>query len=109
MFYKYATCESAYGLIIKHVFIEFVASAMRYFMRNQRVVVYMLLLIGYHTTIALTLGSLTREGKVELIAGNTIMEGDDIVVHTTIGLLVDVDIAHADVLGVRLFEAIQIQ
>ena len=78
-------------------------------MRNQRVVVYMLLLVGYHTTIALTLGSLTREGKVEFIAGNTIMEGDDIVVHTTIGLLIDIDIAHTDIFGMRLFEAIQIQ
>ena len=72
----------------------------------QRVVVYMLLLVGNHTTVTLALGTLTAEGKVELIAGYTVVQGDDVVVNTTVCLLVDLYITYTNVLGVSFLEAI---
>ena len=109
MLHQHATSEGTYGLVVEHVFIELVRSAMWGLVDNQCVVVDMLLLVGYHTAIALTLSSLAREGKVELVARGAVVKRDDIVVDTTVPLLVDIDIAHADILVVGLFEAIQIQ
>ena len=78
-------------------------------MGNQCVVVDVLLLVGYHTTIALTFSTFTTESEVELVTGRAVVQGDDIVVHTTVGLLVDIDIAHTDVLGVGLLEALEVE
>ena len=69
----------------------------------------MLLLVGNHTTKALALGSLAREGEVELVTGGAIVEGDDVVVHTTIAPLINIDIAHSDILMMRLFKTIEVE
>ena len=82
---------------------------MRYLVSDKRVVVDVLLLISDHTTVALTLGTLTRKSQVELVAGDAVVQSDDIVVHPTVSLLVDIDIAQAHILIMGLFEAIEIE
>ena len=73
MLYQHATSKGSNGLIVEHVFVKLVRGAMRNLMGNQRIVIDVLLLVGYHTTIALAFGTLTRESKVQLIAGDTIV------------------------------------
>jgi hypothetical protein len=58
MLYEHTTRKSTYGLVVKHIFVELTRRAMRHLMGYQRVVVYMLMLVGYHTTITLALSSL---------------------------------------------------
>ena len=77
-------------------------------MGNQRVVIHVLLLIGYHTTIALTLSPLARESEVELVARNTVMQRNYIVVHTAVSLLVDIDIAYTHILMVCFLHAVEV-
>ena len=69
----------------------------------------MLLFVGNHTTIALAFGTFATESKVQLIAGDTIVQGNHIMVDATIGLLVDIHIAHANVLVMRLLHAIEVK
>ena len=69
----------------------------------------MLLLVGDDTTVALALGALAREGEVELVAGDAVVQGDDVVVHAAVGLLVDVDIADAYILMMCLLHAIEVE
>ena len=109
MLHEHTTSKGTCGLIVEHVFVEFVRGAMRCLMGNERVVVDVLLLIGYHTAIALALGTLAREREVEFVAGDTIVQGDDIVVDTAVGLLVDIDIAHAYILIMGLLETLEIE
>ncbi len=82
---------------------------MRHLVRDERVVIHMLMLIGNDTTKAVAFRPLAREGEVELVAGDAVVQGDDIVVDPTVGLLVDIYITHAHVLGVRLLHAVEIQ
>ena len=109
MFYQYTSSKSAYGLVVKDIFIELVRSAMRGLMDDKRIVIDMLLLIGNHTTVAAAFSSLARESEVEFVASDTVVQRDDVMVHTTVALLVDIDIADANVLSVRLFEAIEVE
>ena len=46
---------------------------MGYLVGDEGIVIDMLLLVGNHTTIALTLCSLAREGEVEFVAGDTVV------------------------------------
>ena len=82
---------------------------MRHLVRDERVVIHMLMLIGNDTTIAVAFRPLAREGEVELVTGDAVVQGDDVVVDPTVGLLVDIYITHAHVLGVRLLHAVEIQ
>ena len=75
MFHQNATSKGSHGLVTKNVFIEFVRSAMCRLMNNERVVIDMLLLVGNHTTITSALGSLAREGEVETVTSDTVVEG----------------------------------
>src|SRR3712207_9487035 len=47
--------KSTGGVIVKHIFIKLIAGTMGYLMVNEGIVIDMLLLIGYHTTIAVAL------------------------------------------------------
>ena len=58
MFHQHPSSKSAYSLVIEHVFIEFVAGAMGHLVDDECVVIDMLLLVGNHTTIAGTFGTL---------------------------------------------------
>ena len=82
---------------------------MRYLVSNQRVVVHMLLFISNHTAIAGTLSTLTRERQVEFVSCNAVMQRDHIMIHTTIRLLVDIDIAYAYILIMGLFQTIEVE
>ena len=109
MFHEYTSGKGSCGFVVEHVFIEFVRGAMGHLVSDEGIVVDMLLLVGNHTSIALAFGSLARESQVESVASDAVVEGDDIMVHTTMTLLVDIDIAHTNILGVSLFQTIQIQ
>ena len=75
----------------------------------QRVVVDVLLLVGNDTAVALALGTLAGECQVQLVAGDAIVKGYDVVVDAAVGLLVDIDVAHAYVLVVGLLHAVQVE
>ena len=75
----------------------------------ERVIINMLLLVGNYTAVALALSTFTTEGKVEFIAGNTVVQSDDVVVYTTVSLLIDVNIAQAHVLIMCLLHAIEVK
>ena len=76
--------------------------AVTHLMVDERIVVYMLALVCDDTAVAPTFGSLAFEHEVELVARDTVLQRDDIVVEPTVSLLVDIDIAHACVLFMRL-------
>ena len=82
---------------------------MRHLVGNQRVVVNVLMLVGYHASIALALGTFAREGQVEPVAGDAVVQGDDVMVDATVALLVDIDIAYPYVLMVGFFHTIQVK
>ena len=107
--HEHTPCESTYGLIVEHILIEFVRRAVRHAMGNQRVIIDMLLFVGNHATVAMTLSSLAREGQVELIAGDAVMQRDDIMIDTTVSLLVDIHIAHAYILIMGLLQTIEVE
>ena len=109
VFHKHTTCKGTCGLLIEHIFIELMRGAMGHFMRDEGVVVDLLLLIGNHTAVALALSPLAREGEVELIAGDAVVEGDDVVVHTAVGLLIYIDVAHTNILIMCLLKTIEVE
>ena len=109
MLYQYTTCKSTCCLVVEHIFVEFIRGAMRNFVHNQRVVIHMLLFIGNDATIALALSTFAREGEVELVASNTIMQRNHIMVYTTVSLLVNIDIAYAYILMMCLLHAIEVE
>ena len=109
MFYQYTTCKGTYRLIIEHIFIEFVRGAVSRLVGNQRIVIDMLLLVSNHTAVALTFSTLSGECKVELVTGNTVVQGNDIVIYPAVALLIDIDITDAHILMMRLLHAIEVE
>ena len=81
---------------------------MRHLMDDERIIVHMLLFVGNHTAAAGTFSTFTAKNKVQLVARDTIMQRNDIMVDTTVGLLVDIDVADADILGMRLLHTIEV-
>ena len=100
--HEHLACKGTCSLVVEHILIEFLAVAVSGLMVNQGVVIHMLLLIGDDTSVEHTAGSLTAEGEVSLVAGNAVMQDDDSMVHPAIGLLLDIEVAHALVFGVCL-------
>ena len=109
MLYQHPAGKGTHRLIVEHILIKFVGCAMRHLMCYQRVIVHMLFLVSYHTTIALALSPLARECQVELIACHTIMQRDDIMRHTTVALLVNIHIAYTYILIMRLLQTVEVQ
>ena len=71
---------------------------MTYLMVDESIIVNMLTLVCYHTTISKAFCSLALEDKVETIASNAIMQSYHIMVYHTISLLLYIDIANTSVL-----------
>ena len=69
----------------------------------------MLLLICNHTTIAHTFGSLATKDKLQLIARNAIVQHQHVVIESTIGLLLHINVAYPGVSFVRLFHTVQVE
>ena len=109
MLHQHTPGKSPCGMVIKHVLIELVRRAVGHTVGNQRVVVHVLLLVGDDAAVALALCPLAREGQVELVAGDAIMERDGVVVHPAVTLLVDIDVAHAYILIVGLLQAVEVE
>ena len=85
------------------------AGAMTYLVVDKGIVIYMLFLVGYHTATEVTLSPLALQFKVHLIASQPIMQGNDIMVETAIGFLLNIKITHAHILVMRLFQTIQVE
>ena len=109
VFYEHTTRKSTCSLFVEHIFVELIRGAMRHMMGDERIIIHMLLLVCNHTAIALALSPLAREGEVELIAGDAVVEGDDVVVHTAVGLLVYIDVAHTNILIMCLLKTIEVE
>ena len=109
MFHKHTASKGASGLVVEHIFIEFVTRTVRGTMGDKRIVVHMLLLVSNDTAIALALGTLTRKCQIELVACNAVVQCDNIVVDTTISLLVDIHIARAYIFIMCLLQAIEVK
>ena len=109
MLHQHTAGKGTCSLLVEDVLVEFAGRAMWHLVNNERVVIDMLLLVGDDAAIALALGALAREGEVELVARRTIVQRDDVVVDAAVALLVDIDIADANVLVVRLLQAIEVQ
>ena len=82
---------------------------MTYLMVDKSIIVNMLTLVTYHTTISKTFCSLALENKVETIASNAIMQSYHIMVYHAISLLLNINIAHASVLIVSFLQAIEVE
>ena len=106
--YQYPSGKGTGSLVVEHILVEFVRGAVGYPMGDKRIVVHMLLLVGDDATITMTFGTFAREGQVKLIAGDAIVQRDDVMRDATVGLLVDIDIADAHVLVVCLFQAVEV-
>lgn len=100
--HQHPSCKSTGSLLVEHILIEFVTGAMTYLMVDERVVVHMLRLVGNDTTVAEAFRSFALEDEVEFVARDAVVQGDDVMIDTTVALLFDIDIADAAVLGMRL-------
>ena len=69
----------------------------------------MLLLVCNDASIENTLGTLATESEVNTVAGHSIMQGDDIVIKTGVSLLVYIQIADTNVLGMCLLKTIEVE
>ena len=109
MTYQHTTSKGSSGLTIEYIFIKFIAGTMSHLMINECIVIHHLILIGNDTTIAETFCSLALEHQVETVAGDTIMKGNHIMVHTAVGLLLYINIADTTVLVMSLLKTIKIK
>ena len=75
----------------------------------QRIVVHMLIPVGYDTAVALAFRAFALEHQVKSIAGDAIVQGDDVVVDTAVCLLLNIDIADACILVMCLLQAVQFE
>lgn len=82
---------------------------MAHLMVDKCVVVDVLALVGNDAAITPAFGPLTLEGKVKHVARDAIVQCNDIVINTAVGLLVYVDIAHPRVLGRCLLQAVKVK
>ena len=82
---------------------------MTHLMIDDSIVVHMLLLVGDDTSVEHALGTLATEREVNTIAGHSIMQGDDIMIESAVGILIDIQVAHAHVLRMRLLKAIEVE
>jgi hypothetical protein len=64
MLYQYTTSKGSHGLIVEHIFVEFIRATMGNLVRNQCVVIDVLLFVCNYATVTLALGTLTRESEV---------------------------------------------
>ena len=101
---KSTTCFS-----IEHILIKLVTAAMPHLMINKCIIIYHLILISNHATIAETLSTFSLEHQIETVASDTIMKCNHIMVHTAIGLLLDIHIADTTVLIMSLLQTIEIE
>ena len=106
---QYSAGKSTTSLTIEHILIKLVAGTMTHLMIDERIVIYHLVLVGNHTTIAEALSSLAFEYEVEAVAGNTVMKGDDVMVYTAVCLLLDIHVADTAVLVMSLLQAIEVE
>ena len=74
-----------------------------------RIVVYVLLPVGHDTAAEITFSTLAFEYKVGTIACNSVVKCDDIVIHPTVGLLLDIHIAHPDILVMGFLQTVKIE
>ena len=82
---------------------------MPHLMINKCIIIYHLILISNHATIAETLSTFSLEHQIETVASDTIMKCNHIMVHTAIGLLLDIHIADTTVLIMSLLQTIEIE
>ena len=78
-------------------------------MIDERIVIYHLVLISNHTTIAEAFGFLAPEHEVESVAGDTVMKRDDVMVYTAVSLLLNVNVADTTVLVMSLLQTIEVE
>src|SRR5574344_2531650 len=104
-----SSCKCSNGIFVEHVLVEFCAGAVGHLMTDERVVIYMLFLVGNHTAIASTFCTFASKGEIKAVACHTIVKGYHIVVDTAISLLLDIDIADTYVLVVCLFQTIEVE
>ena len=82
---------------------------MSHLMVYQCVVVHMLVLVGNDAPIAVAGSSFTLEHELKHIAGDAVLQRDDVMVDTAASPLLYVDIGQPYVLAVGCLEAIEIQ
>ena len=107
--HEHTAREGARRLVVEDVLVELAGRAVGHTVGDEGVVVDMLLLVGDDTAVALALGALAREGEVETVAGGAVVQGDDVMVHAAVGLLVDVDVAEAYILMMCLLHTIEVE
>ena len=73
------------------------------------IVVNMLALVSYDASIGIALCSLTLEYQVKPVAGDTVVQSDDIMVDAAVGLLLDIYIAHPDTLVVGFLKTVEVE
>ena len=75
----------------------------------QGVVVHALLLVGYHATVEVRLGSFAVQHQIGTIARLTVVQGNVVEVHHAAALLPHIHVAETPVLHVCLLQFIQLQ
>ena len=100
---EHTTSKGSHRIVVENVFIKLVTCAMWGLMIDERIVVYVLFLIGHHAAVAMAFGPFALENEVEAIARYAVVQGDDVVIDAAVGLLFDVDIAQTRVFQMRFF------
>ena len=107
--YQHPTSKGSCSLIVEDIFIELMTGTVSCMVGDERVVVDMLLFVGNDTAAAIALSTLSHKVEVQLVACHTIVQRDDIMIHATISLLLDIDIADTSVLMMRLLQTVKVQ
>ena len=79
-------------MVVEHILVELIARTIAHCVVDDGIVINVLMLIGNYTTVQETFAAFTTESQIEFVAGYSIMKRDNVVRHTTIALLFDVNI-----------------
>ena len=79
-------------MVVEHILVELIARTIAHCVVDYGIVINVLMLVGNYTTVQETFATFAAESQIELIAGYSIMKRDNVVRHTAVALLVDVNI-----------------
>ena len=88
--YQHQACKSTDGLVVEHIFKEFIAGAVGHCMVYGGIIVHMLVLIRDSHTAKVQFGALAGKRHFGRITGSTVMQGHSIQQNVAVGLLSDV-------------------
>ena len=100
--------KGGFAFAVEHIFVEHIGGAGFSHVLDEDAVVHALVAIGNHRSCGLTVGTATEEAGIDHRARNSGEQGDGVDGNAAVGLLLYVDVGEARVVGVCLFERVEV-